>query len=148
MRAKKFGLVILILVDIAIIFICLNFIHARYRSFIAKERTTPEIIPPDLSKLHPPRERRNILFQYISSKVKSVEIIGDFNDWMPQALTREGNVWKIVIQLEPGEYAYNFVVDGKIITDPNNLRPPRDTGRGFLSSVVVVKPLERPASER
>lgn len=39
---------------------------------------------------------------------QSVEVVGEFNDWEPQDAT-DG----LSVELEPGEYAWNFVIDGE-----------------------------------
>ena len=42
-------------------------------------------------------------------------------------------------QTGPGEYAYNFIVDGKMIRDPSN-RDSTDAGRKIPSSLLKVRP--------
>lgn len=80
---------------------------------------------------------RRIRFSYRNSKPLRVEIIGDFNKWQPQAMTRGKNFeWYATFPLRPGEYTYNFIVDGKVIRDPNN---PRTASEG--RSLLTVKPL-------
>jgi len=87
---------------------------------------------------------RNILFQYKSSKAKSVEIIGDFNDWTKERLQKTGkNTFEIAIKLRPGSYAYNYLVDGKVILDPNNRKTPVDTKRGFKNSYLEIKAISK-----
>ena len=84
---------------------------------------------------------RNIKFQYVNSKAKIVSIIGDFNDWSPQPLTRANQkVWEITMKLNPGTYKYNYIVDGKVVLDPYN-KTPIETSRGFKSSTLNLKPL-------
>ncbi|OIO74712.1 MAG: hypothetical protein AUJ85_04950 [Elusimicrobia bacterium CG1_02_37_114] len=84
---------------------------------------------------------RNILFQYKSSKANKVAIIGDFNKWDPQPMTRgTDNLWKIAIRLSPGKYTYNYLVDGRLILDPNNRNVPVSNARGFKSSTIEIKP--------
>lgn len=50
------------------------------------------------------------------ARVNSVSVAGSFNDWNaaahPMALDTAGGVWSITLHLAPGEYAYQFVVDG------------------------------------
>lgn len=85
-------------------------------------------------------EARHIGFAYRNSKVKKVEIIGDFNDWNPASMKKGANhTWSVTVDIVPGEYAYNFVVDGKPVRDPNN---PKicNVGRGFPNSFLKVKP--------
>jgi hypothetical protein len=50
------------------------------------------------------------------------------------------NTWKFSIALPPGDYAYNFVADGKPVRDPYNLKV-CNAGRGFVNSYLKVKPL-------
>lgn len=53
---------------------------------------------------------------------KSVHLIGDFNDWDPEAdplKVDESGLWWIEKQLEPGTYAYQFLIDSETgICDP------------------------------
>jgi len=95
----------------------------------------------ELSQAKPAEEeQRNVAFTFRHSKVKKVEIIGDFNDWIPQSLVKgKDSKWAISLKLRPGEYAYNYVVDGKPIKDPNNQKV-CDAGRGFVNSYLKVKP--------
>lgn len=88
-----------------------------------------------------PIVKRNILFQYRDSRPKKVEIAGDFNNWVPTEMTKRPNhTWTIIYQLEPGEYTYKFLVDGKLKKDPYNPRSAPD-GYGGESSLLIVKPL-------
>lgn len=71
---------------------------------------------------------------------KVVSLSGSFNDSDPYVtiLKKEGNKWVCSIDLEPGEYAYSFVVDGQTLLDPKN---PETTGQGPMRtfSKLVVK---------
>lgn len=79
-------------------------------------------------------------FVYFSSKAKRVELIGDFNDWIPQKMKKvSSNRWELTIEIPEGRYLYNFLVDGKIVLDPNNKRPPELSSQGFKSSVLELK---------
>lgn len=91
----------------------------------------------------PTAQPRKIAFSYRNSKVKMVQIIGDFNDWIPARMARGADhKWSVTLSIKPGEYAYNFVVDGRPIRDPNN---PKicDAGRGFANSYLKVKPIDQ-----
>lgn len=66
---------------------------------------------------------RNIGFSYRNSKAKQVLIRADFTGWKGVAMKRDASgVWTYTVQLTPGEYAYCFTVDDKIIRDPDNKR--------------------------
>lgn len=95
------------------------------------------------------KKSRNIRFTYRHSKAKKVDIIGSFNDWVPTLMAKgDDHLWAITLQLSPGEYSYNFVVDGKPIRDPNNKKV-CNAGRGFINSYLKVLSLdeERAKSE-
>ncbi|MBI4669056.1 MAG: hypothetical protein HY747_07695 [Elusimicrobia bacterium] len=80
---------------------------------------------------------RNILFTYVNYRAKKVELAGDFNNWQPQAMSKEKfGVWRIRIPAVPGTYKYNFISDGKKTTDRYN--PRREGG----SSIIVIEPAE------
>lgn len=91
----------------------------------------PEKAPP------PDRvSKRKILFQFRNSKPKTVEVAGDFNDWAPILMSKDpASNWTASLEIAPGEYTYNFLVDGVPIRDPNN--PKTKDGR----SLLVVKPI-------
>jgi hypothetical protein len=100
-----------------------------------------EAVPDTMLKKRPSSEIRHIGFAYRNSRAKRVEIMGDFNDWTPQALNLGLDYkWTAALDIPPGEYAYNFIVDGKPVRDPNN---PKicDTGRGYPNSFLKVNTL-------
>jgi len=90
---------------------------------------------------HNDASTRRIGFTFFNSKCKKVEVIGDFNNWAPAPMQKiNAKQWALTVPLEPGEYAYNFVVDGRPIRDPNNPKV-CDIGRGFKNSLLKVKHL-------
>jgi hypothetical protein len=115
---------------------------------------TPATVNPQATAAPSPSERakedmeqpanampRNIGFVFRHSKARKVEIIGDFNGWAPKPMIKGKDFrWTISLPIPPGEYAYNFVVDGKPIRDPNNQKV-CDVGRGFPNSMLKVKSL-------
>ncbi len=91
-------------------------------------------------------QKRRLFFQYRDSRPKTVSIVGSFNRWDPEAHPMnkgKNNTWEIMISLDPGEYFYKYVVDGRPIRDPNN---PNfvDDGQGGKNSMLIVKPLGPP----
>lgn len=66
-----------------------------------------------------------------SKSAQKVYISGTFNNWSttrtPMKFT--GNGWMVDLKLEPGKYAYKFIIDGRWTTDPSNkLRERGDAG--------------------
>jgi hypothetical protein len=71
-----------------------------------------------------------------------VAVAGTFNKWKTDAnvLNKgENGYWTISIPLQPGDYTYMFVVDGRAwVTDPN-AETYRDDGFGNKNAVLRVK---------
>lgn len=67
--------------------------------------------------------------------VKSVQLAGEMNDWSPKKTPfhKEGNIWKATIDLNPGTYQYQIVVDDKWILDPANTIKVDNNNGGFNS---------------
>jgi hypothetical protein len=71
---------------------------------------------------------------------KSVTLVGDFNEWDAHQtpLELKDGVWSASVELRPGRYQYQFVVDGKWIVDPAGKSVPSDFGGS--NSVLTVRP--------
>lgn len=64
-------------------------------------------------------QTRNILFTFFSSSAKDVYLIGDFNQWYREPMTKkDAKTWTASVELEPGTYEYLYVVDGRRTRDP------------------------------
>ena len=109
-------------------------------------------VPQEPQKPQPPAQPENkttagknlrrIGFTYFNSKCKKVELIGDFNNWIPAPMEQiNEKQWALAATIAPGEYGYNFIVDGRPILDPNNPKT-CDVGRGFKNSRLKVKSLK------
>lgn len=68
-----------------------------------------------------------------------VVLIGDFNDWNPDAnpLAKSSSQWSVTLKLKPGRYRYSFVVDGSNWqADPHT--PVAEDDFGTPTSVITV----------
>ena len=78
-------------------------------------------------------------FTLVAPQASSVSVVGDFNDWKPTPLVKNGaGAWEARVRLAPGQYNYAFVVDGsRWVADP---RAPKNAVDDFGSpnSVVTV----------
>jgi chromosome partitioning protein len=92
------------------------------------ERQWDRILPPqklgweNVLRQHfgPKRMPGGVLFQIVSRNARWVEIAGDFNNWIPEALMRrnEEGLWQKVIPMNSGNFRYKFIVDGEWQIDP------------------------------
>jgi len=74
-------------------------------------------------------------------RAKSVYVTGSFNDWSLDENCRMSNsegVWTLKVNLKPGTYKYQFIVDGKWQEDPANTSLERNSF-GDINSVIEVK---------
>lgn len=73
--------------------------------------------------LPPPSLKGNTTFRLQGfSDANIVALAGTFNNWDQSQLVcgREGDGWICRVDLEPGSYAYKFIVDGNWVLDPDN----------------------------
>ncbi len=94
---------------------------------------------------------RNVLFAYKAPKgVKSVCVVGTFNDWSPTLGKMKNvfkNVWMTQINVPDGVYFYDFLVDGKLVPDPANPKR-RLNGHGGYYSILTVGTFSPPKGVR
>ncbi len=109
---------------------------------------------PDEKQSYEPSERMQELIQketeeFLGStafvlkapEAKSVYVTGSFNDWSLDENCRMSNregVWSLKVNLKPGTYKYQFIVDGKWQEDPANTSIERNSF-GDINSLIEVK---------
>ena len=135
MRNLFFALLIIIVLILMVVTIGALYIRISTHSSAEAVRAETAALreqPPQ------PSAKRKTIFQ-CQSDALSVEIIGDFNNWQKETLKKQiGNNWYIIRELEPGEYKYNFVVDGKEAADPRNMQKTLNP-QGQECSVIKIK---------
>jgi hypothetical protein len=93
-----------------------------------------------LDDLFPHARDGRVVFAVAAPDQATVALVGDFNDWDPQATLMQpvgGGIYEATVALAPGEHAYKFVIDGRRILDPSN---PEETeaGDGSIRSRITV----------
>ncbi|MCD4730933.1 MAG: hypothetical protein K8R74_10055, partial [Bacteroidales bacterium] len=70
---------------------------------------------------------------------KQVQITGDINGWNPKDshLQSKDNKWQIPLELYPGKYHYQIVLDGEWVLDPNNPEQ-EENNLGGTNSVLYI----------
>jgi 1,4-alpha-glucan branching enzyme len=66
-------------------------------------------------------EHSVVFFTCDAREAKSVSLVGDFNDWQPDATPMQkmpDGCWTVRLELRHGSYRYLFLVDGKPMLDP------------------------------
>jgi 1,4-alpha-glucan branching enzyme len=69
--------------------------------------------------------KRRITFSVSAADANNVYLVGDFNNWAPNAhpMKSTGNHhFTKTVMLQPGTYQYKFIVDGTWQEDPENER--------------------------
>lgn len=61
-----------------------------------------------------------VLFQAFAKGAKSVELVGDFNNWIPEPMIHreESGLWQIIAPVSKKKCRYKFIVDGEWQVDP------------------------------
>ncbi len=86
-----------------------------------------------------------VQFGFVAPHASSVALVGDFNNWDPNATplraASTGGVWSVEVPIQPGRHLYAFVVDGTVWRpDP---AAPQATGEDFgepNSALTVADP--------
>lgn len=88
----------------------------------------------------PVNQRVQVIFY--SPEASSVALVGDFNEWgqreVTLAHTKDRGIWEFSLNLQPGVYHYNLLVDGqRWVSNPKSSSLVPD-GFGGYDSVLVV----------
>ena len=86
------------------------------------------------------RMQKPINFYFTAPGAQSVSILGDFNDWQPNAnpMRRQTDgIWTAQLALHHGHHQYQYLVDGQPVLDPRAQGIARNV-RGERVSVVAV----------
>ena len=102
-------------------------------------KETPPKTEPS-SEERPPVKNSRISFSYRDPHAKRVSVSGTFNRWRPEFMKKDAsNRWSATLTLPAGQYAYNFIVDGKMIRDPSCKNFKKVAGHKVPASVLRVK---------
>jgi len=120
---------------------------------IATPKQTPAVEVPAESAYQPSERMQELVqkettgflnattFILKAPQAKSVYVTGSFNDWSLDENCRMSNndgVWGLKVNLKPGTYKYQFIVDGKWQEDPANTSIERNSF-GDINSLIEVK---------
>jgi hypothetical protein len=72
--------------------------------------------------------------------VESVEVMGDFNDWVPASMIRRGrDQWELLIPMASGVHQINLRIDGGKWIAPPGMPKMKDDFNGEVGIVVIKK---------
>jgi len=85
---------------------------------------------------------RRVQLSLEQPQATTVHLVGDFNGWTVNAQSvcerQTTGRWHRPLELNPGRYRYQFVVDGRWMPDPTNPRTERNPF-GSVDSVLIVE---------
>jgi cyclomaltodextrinase len=87
-------------------------------------------------------EKRKVTLRLRDDGYQKVQIKGEMNAWNPASAEMELNrgIWEHTFEVNPGDYQYLFVVDGKDIRDPKNPKTAPNGSGGINSLLSLPKP--------
>ena len=83
--------------------------HSHFRSFGSSDRYSAK------------KMAKPVNFICLAPEAQAVSLIGDFNDWHPNAhpmKRQHDGAWMVQVQMNHGHHHYQFYVDGKPMLDP------------------------------
>lgn len=107
-----------------------------------EQRIRVDAVNDWMEKLHgPERTNEGVLFQLDEPRATGVSVTGEFTNWsregVPLQKDEHSGLWKVILDIQPGEYEYRFIVDGVWIRDPNNVDFTRNEF-GQENSLLIV----------
>lgn len=81
-----------------------------------------------------------VAFSLLAPEARSVHLLGDFNDWDPEACPLRRHFdggWHARVRLPHGHHHYQFLVDGKPVLDPNAQGVARNEQGQKVSMIAV-----------
>ncbi|OHD55349.1 MAG: hypothetical protein A2014_07195 [Spirochaetes bacterium GWF1_49_6] len=88
------------------------------------------------------KKGNNIMFVYKTSQpdIKSVAVTGDFSQWKKDGIpmTYEKGIWKVVLSLADGIYAYKLVINGTVMMTPPGAEAIAPDGFGGKNGVFEI----------
>jgi 1,4-alpha-glucan branching enzyme len=81
-----------------------------------------------------------VSFTLFAPQARAVSVMGDFNDWNPDAFPMKRHVdgaWHALVPLTHGHHHYLFVVDGKPTLDPRAQGIARNERNEKVSMIAV-----------
>jgi 1,4-alpha-glucan branching enzyme len=73
------------------------------------------------NRYSPKKTVKPVNFVCVAPEAKAVSLVGDFNDWHPNAhpmKRQHDGAWLIQIPMSHGYHHYQFYVDGQLVLDP------------------------------
>jgi len=84
---------------------------------------------------------RPIMFELDAPGARTVQVIGDFNDWSRNASSMQRGTdgrWRVTTLLPPGRYVYAFLIDGERFQRDLRRDPIEDRDFGVTGSELVI----------
>ncbi len=107
---------------------------------VARNADVPDAAPAVASAVKVIHEIKIYLY---APAAQRVAVTGDFNGWDAKGVelkpSGKPGMWETDLELKPGAYAYNFIVDGDVLVpDPDSPNQMPD-GFGGTDSILLVK---------
>jgi 1,4-alpha-glucan branching enzyme len=104
---------------------------------MARSNSSPLVNPYRYSAK---KTAKPVNFICVAPGANRVHLVGDFNDWDPEAypMKRQSDgAWLIQIPLPHGHHHYQFLVDGKPMLDPKAQGVARNEQDGKVSLLAI-----------
>lgn len=86
-------------------------------------------------------EEKSVEFRIYLPNIKTLSLVGDFNDWNPEhdiLQKGEDGIFRLRKKLRPGGYVYKYIADGKWILDRFNRETRYSPGMEEIVSFLMV----------
>jgi hypothetical protein len=92
----------------------------------------PALAPPT------PADGNTVIRLPAAAVAEAPSVLGDFTEWKPVPMVRNGPFWELRLPIAPGIHHYAFRTSAGVVFVPDHL-PAADDGMGGKSAVLVVQ---------
>ena len=116
------------------------YLNAPRRTWSLRVSRTVGPAAPALPALEPPRpaDGGTLIRLPAAAVAEAPSVMGDFTEWKPVAMVRNGPFWELRLPIAPGIHHYAFRTAAGEVFVPEHL-PSADDGMGGKSAVLVVQ---------
>ena len=88
--------------------------------------------------------QQKVVFKYEGqSPANDVKLLSQITNWQPVPMTKTATGWEYATYLDPGNYQYIFIIDGKEVLDPANPVKVSNGMGGFNSLLKISLPISK-----
>jgi len=124
-------------------FIARDLIPSESNAPVGRVAPPASVAPPVREALSNNADVVRVPQQFVleNTTARRVSVVGDFNNWNPNATPMthsDGGIWSVIVPVVPGRHVYGYMVNDSVFTLDPQKPTARDPDFGTNASVLMV----------